>query len=77
MDREKLNYYDRQAAEVAAKYRVVDQSAWRQQFREAFPAGGQLALRTLDDAHKEPKAKCPFVPQREMVEKLWGARGGF
>ena len=34
--------------------------------------GAQLALRTLDDAHKNPKAKCPFVPQREMVKKLWG-----
>jgi len=34
--------------------------------------GAQLALRQLDDAHKNPKAKCPFVPQREMVKKLWG-----
>jgi hypothetical protein len=32
----------------------------------------QLALRQMDDAHKNPKAKCPFVPQREMVKKLWG-----
>jgi len=34
--------------------------------------GAQLALRQLDDAHKTPKAKCPFVPQREMIKKLWG-----
>jgi DNA polymerase IV len=34
--------------------------------------GAQLALRQLDDTHKNPKAKCPFVPQREMVKKLWG-----
>lgn len=34
--------------------------------------GAQLALRQLDDAHRQPKAKCPFVPQREMVKKLWG-----
>ena len=34
--------------------------------------GAQLALRALDDSHKQPKAKCPFVPQREMVKKLWG-----
>jgi hypothetical protein len=34
--------------------------------------GAQLALRKLDGVHKNPKAKCPFVPQREMVEKLWG-----
>ena len=34
--------------------------------------GAQLALRQLDDAHKSPKAKCPFAPQREIVKKLWG-----
>ncbi len=34
--------------------------------------GAQLALRQIDHAHKAPKAKCPFVPQREMVKKLWG-----
>jgi DNA polymerase-4 len=38
----------------------------------AVMTGAQLALRQLDDAHKTPKAKCPFVPQREMVKKLWG-----
>ncbi len=34
--------------------------------------GAQFALRELEDAFKNPKAKCPFVPQREMVKKLWG-----
>ncbi len=34
--------------------------------------GAQLALQQLDGIHKNPKAKCPFVPQREMVKKLWG-----
>jgi len=34
--------------------------------------GAQLALRSLDNRHKTPKAKCPFVPQREMIKKLWG-----
>jgi len=34
--------------------------------------GAQLALQKLDNVHKNPKAKCPFVPQREMVKKLWG-----
>jgi hypothetical protein len=34
--------------------------------------GAQLALRQLDDVHRNPKAKCPFVPQREMIKKLWG-----
>jgi hypothetical protein len=26
----------------------------------------------MEDTFKNPKAKCPFVPQREMVKKLWG-----
>lgn len=34
--------------------------------------GAQLALQQLDGVHRNPKAKCPFVPQREMVKKLWG-----
>jgi hypothetical protein len=38
----------------------------------AIMTGAQLALRELEDAFKNPKAKCPFVPQREMVKKLWG-----
>jgi DNA polymerase-4 len=38
----------------------------------AVMTGAQLALRELEDAFKDPKAKCPFVPQREMVKKLWG-----
>ncbi len=37
-----------------------------------FITGAQLALQRLDGVHKNPKAKCPFVPQREMVKKLWG-----
>lgn len=40
--------------------------------KPALMTGAQLALRKLDDAHKNPKSKCPFVPQREMVKKLWG-----
>jgi len=38
----------------------------------AVMTGAELALRELEDAFKSPKAKCPFVPQREMVKKLWG-----
>jgi DNA polymerase-4 len=34
--------------------------------------GAQLALREMEEEFKNPKAKCPFVPQREMVKKLWG-----
>jgi hypothetical protein len=34
--------------------------------------GAQLALREMEDSFKNPKAKCPFVPQRERVKKLWG-----
>lgn len=40
--------------------------------KPALMTGAQLALRQLDDAHKQPKAKCPFAPQREIVKKLWG-----
>jgi DNA polymerase-4 len=40
--------------------------------KPALMTGAQLALRQLDDAHKNPKAKCPFAPQREIVKKLWG-----
>jgi DNA polymerase IV len=40
--------------------------------KPAVMTGAQLALREMEDAFKNPKAKCPFVPQREMVKKLWG-----
>jgi DNA polymerase-4 len=40
--------------------------------KPALMTGAQLALRQLDENHKNPKSKCPFVPQREMVKKLWG-----
>jgi len=40
--------------------------------KPAVMTGAQFALRRLDDAYQNPKAKCPFVPQREMVKKLWG-----
>jgi hypothetical protein len=40
--------------------------------KTAVLTGAQLALRALDDAHQNSKAKCPFVAQREMVKKLWG-----
>ena len=37
--------------------------------------GAQLALRHIDESQKNPKAKCPFTPQREMITKIWGADG--
>jgi DNA polymerase-4 len=40
--------------------------------KPALMTGAQLALRELEESFKNPKAKCPFVPQREMVKKLWG-----
>ena len=40
--------------------------------KPAVMTGVQLALREMEDSFKNPKAKCPFVPQREMVKKLWG-----
>jgi hypothetical protein len=39
----------------------------------ALMTGAQLALRHIDESQKQPKAKCPFTPQREMITKLWGA----
>ena len=59
----------------AERWGAIDEAAHQlnQQFgKEAVMTGAQLALKKLDDAHKNPKAKCPFVPQREMVKKLWG-----
>ncbi len=40
--------------------------------KPAVMTGAQLALQTLGEAHRHPRAKCPFVPQREMIKKLWG-----
>jgi hypothetical protein len=37
--------------------------------------GAQLALRHIDESQKQPKAKCPFIPKREMIAKLWGSEG--
>jgi DNA polymerase-4 len=34
--------------------------------------GSQLALRQRDAAHIAPKAKCPFIPRREMMSNLKG-----
>ena len=62
----------------AERWGALDEAAYQlnQQFarpeKPALMTGSQLALRQLDDAHKNPKAKCPFVPQREMIKKLWG-----
>ncbi|MEI8291408.1 MAG: methyltransferase domain-containing protein [Verrucomicrobiota bacterium] len=42
MDERTKQFYERDAAATAAKYRAVDQSAWRQQVQEAFPAGGRV-----------------------------------
>ena len=66
---------------LAERWGALDDAALTAQkiLREKFKidkvplmTGAQFALRQLDDAHKNPKAKCPFVPQREMVKKLWG-----
>ncbi len=60
---------------AAERWGALDDAAHKlnQQFHKpTVMTGAQLALRRLNDAHKNPKAKCPFVPQREMVKKLWG-----
>ena len=59
----------------AERWGALDDATFKlnEQFQKpAVMTGAQLALRQLDDVHRNPKAKCPFVPQREMVKKLWG-----
>lgn len=62
----------------AERWGALDEAAHKlntvfgQPDKPALMTGAQLALRQVDNAHKNPKAKCPFVPQREMVKKLWG-----
>ena len=62
----------------AERWGALDEAAHKlnnvfgQPGKPALMTGAQLALRQIDDTHKNPKAKCPFVPQREMVKKLWG-----
>ena len=41
--------------------------------KTALITGAQFALQHIDESQKQPKAKCPFTPQREMISKLWGA----
>ena len=43
--------------------------------KTALITGAQLALQHIDPGQKQPKAKCPFTPQREMITKLWGSEG--
>jgi DNA polymerase IV len=59
----------------AERWGALDDAAHelgRQFGSTALMTGAQLALREMADSFKNPKAKCPFVPQREMVKKLWG-----
>lgn len=63
-DAERWGALDNAAHELNTKFSQPD--------KPALMSGAQFALRALDAAHKNPKAKCPFVPQREMVKKLWG-----
>ena len=59
----------------AERWGALDEAAHQLNGRwnkTAVMTGAQLALQQLDDVHRNPKAKCPFVPQREMVKKLWG-----
>ena len=41
---------------------------------ESILTGAQYALRHQDATHANPKPKCPFVPSREMAQKLWGRK---
>ena len=42
--------------------------------RGSVLTGAQYALRYQDATHANPKPKCPFVPSREMAQKLWGIK---
>ena len=58
----------------AERWGALDNAAHmlnRQFGKTSVMTGAQLALREMEE-FKKPKAKCPFVPQREMVKKLWG-----
>jgi DNA polymerase-4 len=63
-DAERWGALDKVAHEVNTRFSQPD--------KPALMTGAQLALRKMDESHRNPKAKCPFVPQREMVKKLWG-----
>ncbi len=41
--------------------------------RASLMTGAQFALCHLDEVHRTPKAKCPFIPQREMIQRHKGA----
>ena len=41
---------------------------------ESILTGAQYALRHQDATHANPNPKCPFVPSREMAQKLWGRK---
>jgi hypothetical protein len=60
------------------RWGAVDDAAFQlnqQLGKTALMTGAQLALRHIDESQKQPKAKCPFTPQREMIMRLWGAEG--
>ena len=59
----------------AERWGALDHASHKlnEQFGKAsVMTGAELALREMEESFKNPKAKCPFVPQREMVKKLWG-----
>jgi len=60
---------------VAIRALVTADKLNEQLGKTALMTGAQFALRHIDESQKQPKAKCPFMPQREMIAKLWGADG--
>src|ERR1700690_2511464 len=54
------------------EYRRISAEMNAQFNKMSVMTGAQLALREMEDSFKNPKAKCPFVPQREMLKQLWG-----
>jgi hypothetical protein len=58
----------------AERWGALDDAAHKlnSQFGNSFDDRRATGVAQLEDSFKNPKAKCPFVPQREMVKKLWG-----
>ena len=53
---------------------VAVQQLGSQWGNDSVLTGAQYALRYQDATHANPKPKCPFVPSREMAQKLWGIK---
>ena len=65
--------WGRTAAERWGALDAATQKLNTQFGRASLMTGAQFALCHLDEVHRTPKAKCPFIPQREMIQRHKGA----